>query len=149
MNANIQSLSQEMINICEVKNENSDVPPPPNSYSEALKRHGATVASIQKSLRDDQKHTVFEKDKQKAACSFFIPELKSLLSKVDEDIATTGSSRVAKPTSEVVKADLHWWVVTKAAAHVNDTLLKSIPSTPSQCFSKVIIVETKANQLVP
>ena len=46
---------------------------------------------------------------------------------------------MAKPTSEIIKSDLHWWVVAKAATHVNDSLLKALPSTPSQLFSKVII----------
>ena len=74
-----------------------------------------------------------------AYSSFFIPDLQSILSKVDQDLATTGSTRVAKPTSEAVKSDLHWWCLSKATAYVNDTLLKSIPPTASQTFSKVII----------
>ena len=117
----------------------STPPPPPSSYSEALKRTGDTVASIQRSLCDDQRHNTFEKDCQKAANSFFIPELCTLLSRVDEDLATTGSTRVAKPTSEIVKTDLHCWVMAKAASHINDTLLKSLPPTPSQLFAKIVI----------
>ena len=49
MNANIQSLNQEIINICDIKHDTIDIPPPPSSYSEALKRTGDTVASIQRS----------------------------------------------------------------------------------------------------
>ena len=139
LSVNISTMNQEIINICDVKQKTVDAPPPPSSYCEALKRTGDTVASIQRSLCDDQRHSTFEKDKQKAACSFFIPELRTLLSRVDEDLATTGSTKVAKPTSEIIKSDLHWWVVAKAATHVNDSLLKALPSTPSQLFSKVII----------
>ena len=138
MNSNMDNLCDVMINMCSVKNNNTEVPPP-GSYAEAIKRQGATVDSIQRLLREDARHNQFEKDKQLASSSFFIPDLKSILSKVDQDLATTGSTRVAKPTSEAVKSDLHWWCLSKAAAYVNDTLLKTILPTASQTFSKVII----------
>ena len=107
LSACMSTTNQEIINLCDIKQKPVDTPPPPSSYSEALKRTGDTVASIQRSLRDDQRHSTFEKDRQKAANSFFIPELRTLLSRVDEDLATTGSAKVAKPTSEIVKSDLH------------------------------------------
>ena len=131
--------NQQVIHLCDIKQQQIEVPPPPSSYSDALKRTGETVASIQRSIRDDQRHTVFEKDRAKAARSFFIPELKTLLSKVDIDLATTGSTRVAKPTGEIVKTDLHWWVTAKAAAHVDTSLLKALPPSPNQLFTKIVI----------
>ena len=122
----MDKLSDVMINLCTVKNNNSEVPPP-SSYADAIKRHGATVESIQRLLREDARHSLLEKDRRLAQSSFFIPDLKSILSKVDHDLATTGSTKVAKPTSEAVKTDLHWWCLSKAAAYENTTLLKSIP----------------------
>ena len=81
MNNNMDQLSDVMINLCKVKNNNTEVLPPA-SYAEAIKRHGATVESIQRSMREDAKHALFEKDRRLAQSSFFIPDLKSILSKV-------------------------------------------------------------------
>ena len=132
--------NKQVLNLCNVKQQQPDPAlPPPSSYADALKRTGDTVAKIQSSLRDDQRHTVFEKDRAKAARSFFIPEVNALLSKVDTDLATTGSTRVAKPTGEIVKSDLHWWVTAKAAAHIDTSLLKALPPSANQLFSKVIL----------
>ena len=62
--------NQEVLHLCDIKNKQIEAPPPPSSYSDALKRTGETVASIQRSIRDDQRHNVFEKDRAKAARSF-------------------------------------------------------------------------------
>ena len=64
MNSNIDSLSDVMFNLCSIKDNNTEVLPPPGSYAEAIKRQGATVDSIQRSLREDAKHNQFEKDRR-------------------------------------------------------------------------------------
>ena len=90
-------------------------------------------------MREDARHAQFEKDRRLAQSSFFVPDLKQILSKVDIDLATTGSTKVAKPNSEAVKTDLHWWCLAKTTANENSTLLKSIPPTPGQTFTKIIL----------
>ena len=61
MNSNMDNLCDVMINMCSVKNNNTEVPPP-GSYAEAIKSQGATVDSIQHSLREDARHSQFEKE---------------------------------------------------------------------------------------
>ena len=77
MNQNLSRLSGIMANLNDLKSKNSDISLP-SSYADALKRHGLTVENIQKSLKIDAAHTVFEKDKGVSQCSLFVPDLTQI-----------------------------------------------------------------------
>ena len=106
INQNMNQLSSVVANLCNLKDNNSEILPP-TSYADALKCHGQTVESIKHSLKQDAAHSLFEKDQKVAQSSLLIPDMTQLLSRVDKDLATTGSTKVAKPSFEAVKLDLH------------------------------------------
>ena len=106
INRNMTQLSSVVANLCNIKDNNSEILPP-TSYADALKRHGQTVESIQRSLKQDAAHGLFEKDKKVVQSSLFIPDISLILKHVNKDLATTGSSKVAKPSSKAVKTYFH------------------------------------------
>ena len=124
--------------ICDTTDFVKNSADPPVSYAATLKSQGKTMEQIQKAIRTDAAHTTFEADKCTALNSLFVPNLSEILKHIDADMTAQGKNKVAKPSSEVVKCDLHWFLLAKAMAHKEPALLRNLPQTPSQTFTKVI-----------
>ena len=114
-------------------------PPKSTSYAEALKSQTKQIETIKQSMKKEKDSAIFERDKNVAACTLYIPRLKDICSNVDQDLDTTNQSSVSKPTSEVIKVDLHWYLLCKSSNHPDTSLLKRLPSSPELTFNKVIV----------
>ena len=111
----------------------------PATYASALKKQTRAVKQIKQSIRQEHASSVFETDKKEAQCSLFIPALSDLLSNLEKDLTYSSQGKAAKPTAEVVKYDLHWWALAKAAALPDTSLLKRIPGSHDLFIKKVIL----------
>ena len=138
---NLDVLNKQVILICDLLSQHfptgqNEVPA---SYASALKKQTKAVEQIKQSIRQDHAASVFEADKKEAMSSLFIPALSDLLSNLEKDLSTSSQGKSAKPTAEVVRYDLHWWALAKAAALPDTSLLKRIPDSHDLFIKKVIL----------
>lgn len=142
--AHIQDLNVQVEAICALLAEgglSSD--PPAASYADAIKKQSKAVEQVKQTIKQDQAKQHFERDKKEAQASLFIPAIKEILSNVDVDMDNSSTSKVSKPTAEIIKTNLLWFLLSKATAHPDSSLLKRLPGLPDTTFMKVVLRQTK------